>query len=202
MATIRDIAESLGISCATVSRALNDDPRISEKTKELVITKADELHYANVSGVSKPKASKNMIGIIASEIVSANYSTLANSIISSLKSKGYIGILGVTNFDKEAERNWLDSFHKMGVAGIIVLMYNDTETIESLKYFREKSSIPVMQINNFEEYSEYDSLMVSNKLAARKIADHLKELGHKDIAILTDIQARRRAEEIPPFVRQ
>lgn len=196
MTTIRDIADALDISSATVSRALNDDPRISDRTKDLVVAKAEELHYAASTSATKARRSKNTIGIIASEIVSANLSTLANAIIVSLKSKGYIGILGVTNFDKEAERNWLDTFHKMGVSGIIVLMYNDEEAIESLKEFRAKSSIPVMQINNFEEYSEYDSLMVSNKLAAVKIADHLQELGHKDVAILTDIQAQQRAHEI------
>lgn len=43
--TLADIADSLGISVATVHRALTNRGRISEKTKELIIQKANEMHY-------------------------------------------------------------------------------------------------------------------------------------------------------------
>ena len=194
MTTIRDIAEKLEISSATVSRALNNDPRISERTKNLVFAKAEELGYP--VKLNATKCLKNTIGIIAPEIVSANLSTLVNSIVVNLKSKGFTGILGITSYDKETEKNWFDYFQKVGVSGIIIIMYNDEETSMFLRAFQRKTSIPIMQINNYEEYSEYDLLIVSERLAAIKAVEHLQELGHRDIAILTDVQAEQRAVEI------
>ena len=43
--TIYDISEKLNISAATVSRALNDNPKISAKTKELVLKTAAAMNY-------------------------------------------------------------------------------------------------------------------------------------------------------------
>ena len=194
MTTIKDIAEKLGVSCSTVSRALKCNGRISRSMRDRVFETAEKMGYPFADkGI---KNSSRLVGIIAPEIISTNYSAIVNAIISNLEHKGYSGIVGVTNFNKDTEEKWLSIFETLGVAGIIILMNNDSDSIELLKEFKRKSSVPVMQINNFEQYNEYDSLMVSNVLAAEIIAKHLKQLNHSDIAIITDIQACRRAEEI------
>lgn len=50
MASLKDIARELGVSTATVSKALNDLPDISEETKQLVKEKAKEMGYFPESG--------------------------------------------------------------------------------------------------------------------------------------------------------
>lgn len=195
MATIQDIAKKLGVSNATVSRALNNDGRISISTRKRVVAVAEELEYTGYSRKAH-RTSDTMVGIITPEILSNNYSSIASTIVTNLLNKGYVGLLGVTDFDKEVEKNWLVTFAKIGVAGIIVIMYNDSETIPSLIEFKKNCRIPVIQIANFEEYSDYDSLMISNSLAAKMITTHLNGLGHRDVGIITDVEANRRASEL------
>ena len=64
-ATIYDISEKLNISAATVSRALNNHPKISIKTKELVLATAKELNYKQNTLAQALKSGKtNNVGII------------------------------------------------------------------------------------------------------------------------------------------
>jgi len=68
--TIKDIAKSLGISIATVSRALNGSYEIHPGTKERVLAKARELHYKpNIQARNLLKNRNNMIGVVVPEII-------------------------------------------------------------------------------------------------------------------------------------
>ena len=67
--TIHDIARSLGIDSSTVSRALNDSPRVSKKTKVKIAEKAKELGYQRNMLASKLRTNKsNTIGVIVPRI--------------------------------------------------------------------------------------------------------------------------------------
>ena len=92
-ATIHDIAKKLHIAASTVSRALNDNPRISEKTKKAVNKAAKAFSYqphhiaaalrngkSNVIGVIIPTADRSFFGSIVRGIeevaIKANYQVM------------------------------------------------------------------------------------------------------------------------------
>ena len=65
MATIKDIAEAAGVSVSTASRALNDNPRISLKTRQRVREIADQLGYQpNYNAQNLTRGESNMVGLI------------------------------------------------------------------------------------------------------------------------------------------
>ena len=65
MATIKDIAQKAGVSVSTASRALNHNPRISEKTRQRIATIAKELGYQpNYNAQNLTRGESNMVGII------------------------------------------------------------------------------------------------------------------------------------------
>ncbi|WP_076460360.1 LacI family DNA-binding transcriptional regulator [Limosilactobacillus caccae] len=65
MATIKDIAERAGVSVSTTSRALNDNPRISEKTRKRIKEIAQELGYQpNYNARNLTRGESNMVGLI------------------------------------------------------------------------------------------------------------------------------------------
>ncbi len=67
MITIKDIAKKLGVSYSTVSRCLNNDPTVSEKTREKVITEARKVGFSfNVNARNLVKKETNRIGLILS----------------------------------------------------------------------------------------------------------------------------------------
>ncbi|WP_131022431.1 LacI family DNA-binding transcriptional regulator, partial [Clostridioides difficile] len=67
MVTIKDIARNLGISYSTVSRCLNNNPNVSEKTKKKVVEEANRLGFHfNVNARNLAKKETNRIGVIFS----------------------------------------------------------------------------------------------------------------------------------------
>ena len=67
MITIKDIAKNLGVSYSTVSRCLNDDPKVSDKTKARVLAEARRLNFIpNANARSLVKRNTNRIGIVFS----------------------------------------------------------------------------------------------------------------------------------------
>ena len=65
MATIKDIAQAAGVSVSTASRALNNNPRISVKTRQRVKEIADQLGYLpNYNAQNLTRGESNMVGLI------------------------------------------------------------------------------------------------------------------------------------------
>jgi LacI family transcriptional regulator len=67
--TIKDIARICGVGIGTVSRAINNDPRVSEKTREKILRAVKEHHYVpNNSARNLKMAESNTIGLLFSGI--------------------------------------------------------------------------------------------------------------------------------------
>src|SRR5690606_40563438 len=74
--TIYEIAKALGIDSSTVSRALNDNPRVNKKTKEKVLEKAKEMGYsANLLASNLRQKKSNTIGVVVPRISRYFFST-------------------------------------------------------------------------------------------------------------------------------
>lgn len=101
VATIKDIAESAGVSVSTASRALNDNPRISQATREKVRKIADQLGYQpNYNAQNLTRGESNMVGLIfpvTSETAPANpfHIDLMRGISSALKPRHYEMVVAI-----------------------------------------------------------------------------------------------------------
>lgn len=99
--TIKDIAESAGVSVSTASRALNDNPRISQATREKVRKIADQLGYQpNYNAQNLTRGESNMVGLIfpvTSETAPANpfHIDLMRGISSALKPRHYEMVVAI-----------------------------------------------------------------------------------------------------------
>ena len=102
--TIKDIAKALNISISTVSRALQDHPDISKKTKELVNQYAKEHHYRpNAIALSLKTKRTNIIGVIVPEIVHHFFSSVFAGIEDTANQNGLSVIMCQTTEDYEKE---------------------------------------------------------------------------------------------------
>lgn len=64
MVTIKDVAKKTGVSISTASYAINDDPRISQKTKEKILEVARKLNYhPNAAARNLKRKKTNIIGL-------------------------------------------------------------------------------------------------------------------------------------------
>ncbi|MGL6098355.1 MAG: LacI family DNA-binding transcriptional regulator, partial [Fusobacteriaceae bacterium] len=88
--TMRDIAKKLGISVATVSRALNNHDNVNEETKKKILELVKELHYTpNAIARNLSKNENNNIALIVPDLENMFFAKLVSRICRYFYKKGY-----------------------------------------------------------------------------------------------------------------
>lgn len=180
-ATIKDIAEQLGISASTVSRALKNHPDISEKTKEQVTNLAKELKYRpNPIALNLRKSENKTIGIIIPQIVHYFFSSVISGIEDYAYEKGYSIILTQSNEQYEREVKNAEIMISTGVAG--VLASRAKETIEFSHYNKILDyDIPLVFFDRSCPNLKTDKVIINDEYAAYIATEHLIKTGCKKI---------------------
>ena len=131
--TIYDIAEKLNITAATVSRALNNNPKISESTRELVLQTAKEMNYEQNKLAQALKSGKSFnVGVIVPRIDSNFFASVIRGIEEELYPKGYHVIICQTHDQENLEIGNISSLLNAQVDGILMSISNaHLETNES-----------------------------------------------------------------------
>jgi LacI family sucrose operon transcriptional repressor len=121
MATLKDIAERLGVSITTVSRVLNGKGSISQETKEKVFQVMKELDY-HPNEMARSLVSKNshVIGLIVPYIDHAFFSTLTAAVEEACYKEGYKLFLCTSGGYRDREREQFAALRSNNVAGVLV----------------------------------------------------------------------------------
>ena len=120
--TIKDIANELGISKSTVSRALSgDSSNVKAETMQLIIETARRMGYhRNEMAVSLRKQSSHNIGIIIPEIVTSFYMTFISHVQAILREHGYNVLIAASNESYKQERENIDMMERCMVDGLLI----------------------------------------------------------------------------------
>ena len=120
--TIFTIAEIAAVSPSTVSLALRESPKISEKTRLRVKAVARELNY-QPSAIAKSLAmgSTRTIGVILPDALNPIYTEISSYIEQFCSKEGYEIFVYFVNGDPARERRFLESIYDRRVDGLIVL---------------------------------------------------------------------------------
>ncbi|MDO3695375.1 LacI family DNA-binding transcriptional regulator [Wenyingzhuangia sp. chi5] len=189
--TIKDIANVLKITPSAVSRALNDNPRISDKTKEAVKKVALELEYQPNQLASALRSGKsNLVGIIVPKTNSYFFSTVVESIENELNKEGYNVIITQSNESYDKECRNIQTLLQTQVDGIIASLAN--ETIDFSHYEKIKSKgIPLILYDRGENDIGVDYIGIDDYESSHLVVEHLVEQGCKRIAHLAGLSQTR-----------
>ena len=103
--TLKKMADLLGISITTVSKALKDYPDVSPKTKKAVLDLAEQLHFSpNSFAVNLRTKHSNTIGLIIPEVVHHFFSNVIRGVIEEAEKHGYMVIILQSNESLELEK--------------------------------------------------------------------------------------------------
>ena len=184
--TIHDIAKKLNITASTVSRALNDHPRISEATKKAVQKTALKLNYQpNNIAAALRNGHTNIIGIIVPTIDRSFFSSIVRGIEEVANASRY-NVMICQSYDQyEREVANVETLLNARVDGIIVSHAKETKEFEHFREVREKG-IPVVMIDRTNDNLEASQVVIDDYLAAFKATEHLIEQGGKKIAHFTN----------------
>ncbi len=132
--TLKKIAESLGMSTATVSKALKDYPDISSATKQKVKELAEALHYKpNSFAQSLRTKQSKVIGLIIPEIVHHFFANIIKGVIDSAAEKGYLVIVLQSDESYENEKEQIQMLVDKNVDGILLSLADTTIQFDHLK---------------------------------------------------------------------
>ncbi|TDT43695.1 LacI family transcriptional regulator [Maribacter spongiicola] len=180
--TLKDIANVLSISTAAVSKALNDDARISVKTKKAVKKVAKELNYQpNHLASALRKGKSNLVGLIVPRTNSHFFSSVVENMEKVLNKAGYNIIITQSNESFEKECKNIDALLYTQVDGIIASMAN--ETVDLSYYEKIKSyGIPLILFDRGENDLNVDYVGINDYDSSHMIVEHLIAQGCKRIA--------------------
>jgi LacI family transcriptional regulator len=186
--TIHDIARELKISASTVSRALNDNPRISLQTKEKIKAVADSLGYRPNTLASNLRNKKsNTIGIVVPLINRHFFSSVISGAEDVAYKAGYTVVISQSNDLAAKEINIVQSMFSNRVDGLIISIAMQTDTFEHLKLFRKKH-IPLVFFDRAVPEIETDKIVVDDFAGGYRVTQHLIDQGYKRIGHLAGPQ--------------
>lgn len=181
-ATLKDVAQAAGVSQSTTSRALSGEGYVAAAVKERVAAAADELGYVpHAMARSLRTQHSHAIGVLVSDLRNTFYADFAAGVAARARELGYTMMLVDDQGSVEAEMDAARAFVATRVAGVIV-----TPLSKDVSDYLVKQRIPVVEADRQFSDGRCDGVAIDNADIARRVTEHLLELGHRRIALLTD----------------
>lgn len=182
-ATLKDIADQLGLSVNTVSRALNNKPDVSHVTRARVLDLARQLGYVpNSLARSLLNGRSNSIGAVIADVANPFYGKIIRGVEETMREAGYSVVLANTNEQDELEQEAVRTLRSKRVDGLLVSpVQGSYEHLAQL----QRDGIPLVLMNRHIDEIESDYVINNNQFGAYQAVRHLTELGHTRIAHIT-----------------
>ncbi len=186
--TIKDLAEELNITTATVSRALNNHPRISAATKKTVLALADKMNYRRNRIASSLRSGKtHTIGVIIPSAGINFFGSVVHGIESIANERGYNILLYQSNEEAQYERKAIDTFFDVQVDGVLASIAKDTRDISHYLELQKKG-IPLVFFDRSVNMVNIPSVVVDDFKGGYLATEHLLQQGYKRIAHISGQQ--------------
>jgi len=180
--TLKKIAETLGLSIATVSKALKDYGDISPKTKLKVKELASTLNYKpNSFAQSLRNQESKIIGLIIPQIVHHFFANIILAVIKTAEKNGYLVITLQSDESYRIEKKQIELLLNRNVDGILISLAENTVNYKHIKDIRE-SGVPVVLYDKISKSIDGHKIVIDDQKAAYNATKHLIDIGCKRIA--------------------
>lgn len=177
--SIYDIAKKAGVSPSTVSRALEDHPRIGAATRQRIQQLAREMDFVPSTVARSLAANKTWtIGLILAGISDPFMGRVVEGIEQVASEAGFTVLMSTSQNDREREISLIETLRKRRVDGIIVLA---SHLFDRYPRFFESNKIPIVLLNE-QNPGEYMHFVAVDDVHGTQLAvEHLLALGHRRI---------------------
>ena len=182
--SLKDLAQELGVSIATVSRALRSSPEIGQEMQERVKELARRLNYRpNPFAQSLRKEAPRVIGVVVPNLVTHYYAAVLDGIEEEAAKSGYSVISANTHEQTDAEVKAIDNFISLHVEGLIACLSQNTT---DYSHFEEISQmdIPLVFFGRTCLSDKFSSVTANGDVAAQEATQHLIDTGSRRIAFI------------------
>lgn len=182
--SLKDLADKLGVSIATVSRALRNSHEVGEEMTQKVKKLAKELNYRpNPFAQSLRKEAPRVIGVIVPNLVTHYYAAVLDGIEDYASKLGYSVISSNSHEDHEREAQALDNFLNMHVEGIIACLAQDTTDYSHFEQLHEMG-VPLVFFARCCLEDMFSQVVGNGDVAAQEATQHMIETGSRRVAFI------------------
>jgi len=188
--TMRDIADKLGVSSVTVSKAINDKEGVGEELRKKIKEAASDMGYRfNTAARSIKEGLSYNIGIIIpakfTGITQGFYMQFYQALAISMDEHGYSGIMHILSAEDEEQLVLPRVYLEKKVDGFIILGQLSREYIEMFL----TTEAPLVFLDFYTDQQDVDSVITDNFYGVYDLTNYLIRLGHRDIAFVGNIHA-------------
>jgi LacI family transcriptional regulator len=203
-AGIRDVAQLAGVSTATVSRYFNEPSSLRPDMRARVESAVRELGYIR-HGAARALSMRrsHAIGAIIPTVDNPTRAGKIAALQKRCRERGYNLLLALSEYDPELELQQCRSLIEAGVDG---MMLEGALHDPSLYAVLEKRGIAFVNTAVYDPQAPYPNIGFDNRATARRLADHLLDLGHRTIGMIAgprrgSDRARERVEGVRDALR-
>lgn len=188
--TMRDIANQLGVSTVTVSKALGDKEGVSDELKQKIKQLAAQMGYRyNTTAKAMKEGLSHNIGVIIPErftgLAQSFYLIVYKQISLLLEQAGYFGILSILSDQDEEQLQIPKIYAEKKVDGLIILGQISKNYIQLV----QDMDLPKVFLDFYDEHSDIDAIVTDNFYGAYELTNYLIAQGHTKIAYVGNINS-------------
>jgi LacI family transcriptional regulator len=186
MATIYQVSELAGVSLATVSRVMNNNAKVSEKTAAKVRAAMEQLGYRpNAMAQSLASNRSNSVGILVSELHGPFYGSMMSAIEIQLRASAKHAIITAGHSNEKDERDGIEFL--IGRSCDALIMHVEAVSDEYLIELSQGTT-PIFLINRLIPEISGRCISLNNESGGYLATKSLIEQGHKDLAYISGPQ--------------
>ncbi len=184
-----DIADRLGLTKVSVSKALRDHSDISAETRALVKKTALEMGYTpNLVARSLSSHRSHTLGVVVPKIAHTFFSSVIEAVQEEATRRGYGIVLAVSSEKAALERQHIERLLSMRVDGLLVSVSAEAPDLDIYARVRQMG-VPLVFFDRNIGGLGFGSVTVDDRAAARQAVEHAIGLGHRDIVHIAGTDA-------------
>jgi LacI family transcriptional regulator len=193
MATIYEVSNLAGVSLATVSRVINKNTRVSDKTRQKVLDAMSELGY-RPNSIAQSLASNctNSIGIMVSELNGSFFGQMMSAIEAELRAAGKHVIITTGHNEAEREKEGIEFLKSRNCDALIVHVegLSDSDIIALTQ-----DDTPIYFMSRLIEGVKGNCISLDNELGGYLATKIMINNGHRKIAYISGPQLKHDAQD-------
>lgn len=181
--TIADIATELGVSCSTISKAINNKPGVGAELRQTILQKVSEIGYLpNPLARGLIKGRVNVVAVVMGDIRNPFYADIAFYLQKTLNENGYLTMTFSAGgqYDAHLEYQFVQAALQLNVAGLVLVALQS----EKLEEVFSANHIPIVMVNRALNSFEGDRIILDNFQTGYMATKHLIRQGHTEIDFL------------------
>lgn len=180
---MREIADLAGVSIATVSRVLGDSPDVSPRTRQAVLEVVARHPYAPRSSKAERQGGRKLIAVTVPRVQEHYFATILGGISEALDEAG-LGLVLHSSRTDQPSPSWLrERVAPHAVDGAILML--PPESVDELRVLQQAGTHFAVIDPRIALDEGIPCVAATNADGARAATDHLLDLGHRRIGVIT-----------------